>query len=99
MVLITRKNWGGWGWGSWTVETIVAWQGITVDSTDPANPIVSSTWTNNPSQFDSIEWWYVYYAETDTGDTQITRYDLVDYHRMVVMWERDNKTTLTYYLP
>lgn len=31
-------NW--WGW-SGTVETIVAWPWITVDSTDPANPIVS----------------------------------------------------------
>jgi len=55
--------------------------------------------SSNPSQFDSIEWWYVYYAETDTGVTQITRYDLVDYHRMIAMWERDDRTTLTYNLP
>lgn len=33
------------GGGTGTVETIVAWTGISVDSTDPANPIVSSTIT------------------------------------------------------
>ena len=34
-------EWGTWwGWG-WTVDSIVAWNNIDVDATDPANPIVS----------------------------------------------------------
>jgi len=35
-------EWGTW-WGGWggIVETIVAWNNIDVDNTDPANPIVS----------------------------------------------------------
>ena len=35
----------GWGWG-WTVDSVVAWAGISVDNTDPANPIVTNiaTW-------------------------------------------------------
>jgi len=33
----------GWGWW-WQVDSVVAWTGINVDSTDPVNPIVSVTW-------------------------------------------------------
>lgn len=35
----------GWGWW-WTVDSVVAWAGISVDNTDPANPIVTNiaTW-------------------------------------------------------
>lgn len=35
---IIRNTWGGWGW----VSSVVAWTNISVDNTDPANPIVSS---------------------------------------------------------
>ena len=37
MVLITKKNWGGW----W-VQSVNAWINILVDNTDPLNPIVNS---------------------------------------------------------
>lgn len=38
------NNWSGW----WQVNTIVEWTNITVDSTDPANPIVSAILWWNP---------------------------------------------------
>ncbi len=41
-IVICNPDWSPiwWGW-SGTVESIVAWTGIVVDNTDPANPIVS----------------------------------------------------------
>ncbi len=41
MTRFTHKwKWGGWGW-SGIVETIIPWEWIAVDSSNPANPIVS----------------------------------------------------------
>ena len=48
------NSWGGW---TWIVETIVAWTNITVDATDPANPIVSATWWGWWWTVDSIVAW------------------------------------------
>lgn len=59
----TGRDWW-WGW-SWTVESVVAWSGIAVDNTDPANPIVSvdpnlltSSVTFYATTASSDIWWY-----------------------------------------
>lgn len=59
MVLITRKNGGGW-WG-WWVTSVVAWTWIVVDSTDTANPIV---WIDPNLLTSSV----TFYATTTASD-------------------------------
>jgi hypothetical protein len=47
---------GGGGGGSGVVETIVAGDGIDVDDTDPANPIVSATGGGGGGGDDTLTW-------------------------------------------
>lgn len=45
-IVICNPDWSPispWGW----VKTIVAWEGITVDNTDPKNPVISSVLSSN----------------------------------------------------
>jgi len=58
MSIITTKG--------WIVDTVVAWQGITVDNTDPANPIVIS---------DIVAW--DYYTKTETDNLLDTKQNLL----------------------
>ena len=44
-IVIPWRSWGS-GWGGW-VASVVAGAGITVDSADPANPIVTATWVGS----------------------------------------------------
>lgn len=55
---------GGGGGGTGVVETVVAGTGITVDSTDPANPVVSLT----PAAAAAYRWFRVFIASTPGGN-------------------------------
>jgi hypothetical protein len=64
MPFILQDDSGGWGW---QVDSVVAWTNISVDNTDPANPIVSATggWA-----VDSVNWQtgVVVLDQDDVGD-------------------------------
>jgi len=68
MVLITKKNWGGW----W-VQSVNAWPWITVDNTDPTNPIVSAILSSNLTLYSTtaasdIPWYSKIVTDIDDPD-------------------------------
>jgi len=47
----------------WVVQAVVWWTNITVDATDPANPIVNFTWTVG------VDWQQIYYVGKNGNDS------------------------------
>lgn len=84
-------EWGTWGW----VVSIVAWDDIDIDNTDPLNPIVSleNDITINSIQFDTtpttitpVAWDVIYNIDEDT-------LDLTTNHNTYQLWQ---ETALLY---
>lgn len=61
--------WGGW----WTVDSIVPWTNIDVDSTDPANPIVTTTPSGSDKQLQFNDWGVLWWASWFVWDKTTSR--------------------------
>jgi len=58
----TWDTWPQWpAWDDWIVQTVVWWTNITVDATDPANPIVNSDL--------GVDWEQIYYVGKNWNDS------------------------------